>query len=103
MFADYRVPQALEHFGVLEYSDDLKEKLKLRVPLQPGHRWAIHEGVIAENVQEEDLISSAQWSCEENAWLSSLHSLPMLSQSSLPSLKIEDTLLHSHNAVLAVT
>lgn len=38
MFADYRVPQALEHFGVLEYSDDLKEKLKLKEPLHPGHR-----------------------------------------------------------------
>lgn len=39
MFADYRVPQALEYFGVLEYSDDLQEKLRRREPMHPGHRY----------------------------------------------------------------
>lgn len=28
MFADYRIPQALVHFGAMRYSEDLLKKLK---------------------------------------------------------------------------
>ena len=38
MFADYRVPQALVHFGCLRYSDELTEALRQGVRLQPGER-----------------------------------------------------------------
>ncbi|XP_063238163.1 queuosine 5'-phosphate N-glycosylase/hydrolase [Bacillus rossius redtenbacheri] len=38
MFADYRVPQSLVHFGVLRYSDELMAKLKSGVPLESGGR-----------------------------------------------------------------
>ncbi|XP_077299116.1 queuosine 5'-phosphate N-glycosylase/hydrolase isoform X2 [Arctopsyche grandis] len=37
MFADYRVPQALVHFGVMEYSRELSEKLEREI-LQNGCR-----------------------------------------------------------------
>lgn len=36
MFADYRVPQVLVHFGCLEYSDDLLEELKKDVIMKNG-------------------------------------------------------------------
>ena len=36
MFADYRVPQSLVAFNVLQYSDELKNLLKTRTPVQPG-------------------------------------------------------------------
>ena len=35
-FADYRVPQVLEHYGVLEYGPELKKKLRQRELLPPG-------------------------------------------------------------------
>lgn len=35
-FADYRVPQVLEHYGVLEYNPELKEKLRRQELLAPG-------------------------------------------------------------------
>uniref|UniRef100_H2YEE0 Queuosine 5'-phosphate N-glycosylase/hydrolase n=1 Tax=Ciona savignyi TaxID=51511 RepID=H2YEE0_CIOSA len=38
MFADYRVPQTLEYFGILQYSKELKEKLQNRETLQSGCR-----------------------------------------------------------------
>ena len=36
MFADYRVPQSLVAFNVLQYSDELKNKLKTHTPIAPG-------------------------------------------------------------------
>eukprot|EP00009_Paramoeba_aestuarina_P009611 CAMPEP_0201534176 /NCGR_PEP_ID=MMETSP0161_2-20130828/55526_1 /ASSEMBLY_ACC=CAM_ASM_000251 /TAXON_ID=180227 /ORGANISM="Neoparamoeba aestuarina, Strain SoJaBio B1-5/56/2" /LENGTH=192 /DNA_ID=CAMNT_0047938687 /DNA_START=187 /DNA_END=762 /DNA_ORIENTATION=- len=38
MFADYRVPQTLCYFKVLQYSDSLNEKLKQGVELKNGER-----------------------------------------------------------------
>lgn len=38
MFADYRVPQAMAYFGVLEYSDTLMEKLRSEKVFQSGDR-----------------------------------------------------------------
>ena len=38
MFADYRVPQALEYFGILRYSKELKEVLKSLTVLEIGNR-----------------------------------------------------------------
>jgi len=39
MFADYRVPQSLQHYGVIKYSSMLGEFLKQDKLLEPGHRW----------------------------------------------------------------
>ena len=36
MFADYRVPQALVAFDVLQYSEELKSILRNRIPIAPG-------------------------------------------------------------------
>lgn len=36
MFADYRVPQSLVAFNVLNYSDELKTMLKTRTAIKPG-------------------------------------------------------------------
>lgn len=36
MFADYRIPQVLVHFGSMKYSDDLMKLLKAGTMLQPG-------------------------------------------------------------------
>jgi len=38
MFADYKVPQALLHLGVLEYSEELMAKLKRGELIPPGDR-----------------------------------------------------------------
>ena len=39
MFADYRVPQSLQHYGAFKYSDQLMEHLKAEKLLDSGHRW----------------------------------------------------------------
>ena len=39
MFADYRVPQSLQHYGVFKYSDQLIDHLKAEKLLESGHRW----------------------------------------------------------------
>ena len=39
MFADYRVPQSLQHYGVFKYSDQLMDHLKAEKLLESGHRW----------------------------------------------------------------
>ena len=39
MFADYRVPQSLQHYGVMSYSKELLDFLKEDKLLEPGHRW----------------------------------------------------------------
>jgi len=41
MFADYRVPQSLQHYGVLLYSKELMDFLKKDEVLDPGHRWEL--------------------------------------------------------------
>jgi len=38
MFADYRVPQALEYFGILRYSSELKSVLEKGTILKNGSR-----------------------------------------------------------------
>ena len=39
MFADYRVPQSLQHYGALQYSADLLQWLREDKMLQSGDRW----------------------------------------------------------------
>ena len=39
MFADYRVPQSLQHYAVLQYSDDLQQYLAQDELLEAGHMW----------------------------------------------------------------
>eukprot|EP00092_Neocalanus_flemingeri_P010173 GFUD01010963.1.p1 GENE.GFUD01010963.1~~GFUD01010963.1.p1 ORF type:complete len:338 (+),score=88.82 GFUD01010963.1:45-1058(+) len=39
MFADYRVPQSLQHYGVMKYSEELSVFLNKDELLEPGHRW----------------------------------------------------------------
>ncbi|XP_055854175.1 queuosine salvage protein [Episyrphus balteatus] len=41
MFADYRVPQVLVHFGALEYTDELMEVLKKDTILENGDRMEV--------------------------------------------------------------
>lgn len=41
MFADYRVPQILKHFGVLEYSEELCEVLAKEEILSPGSWYEV--------------------------------------------------------------
>ena len=36
MFPDYRVPQVLNHEGILEYSPELQQKINDKVPIQSG-------------------------------------------------------------------
>ncbi|KAL0099690.1 hypothetical protein PUN28_019829 [Cardiocondyla obscurior] len=38
MFADYRIPQVLVHYGTMRYSDSLMSKLKADEPLKQGSR-----------------------------------------------------------------
>lgn len=38
MFADYRIPQVLVHYGTMRYSDSLMSKLKSDEPLKQGSR-----------------------------------------------------------------
>jgi len=39
MFADYRVPQSLQHYGAFKYSDKLLDHLKAEKLLNSGDRW----------------------------------------------------------------
>ena len=39
MFADYRVPQSLQHYGALQYSADLLQWLREDKMLKSGDRW----------------------------------------------------------------
>jgi len=39
MFADYRVPQSLQHYGALRYSDQLLHHLREDKPLAAGDLW----------------------------------------------------------------
>ena len=39
MFADYRVPQSLQHYGAFKYSDELLDHLKAEKLLNSGDRW----------------------------------------------------------------
>ncbi len=41
MFADYRVPQVLKYYGVIEYADDLKAFLKRNAMLSSGARFEV--------------------------------------------------------------
>ncbi|XP_055998805.1 Q-nucleotide N-glycosylase 1-like isoform X2 [Ostrea edulis] len=41
MFADYRIPQALYHFGALSYSDELMEYLKAGNMMKSGDRYEV--------------------------------------------------------------
>lgn len=41
MFADYRIPQALYHFGALSYSEELMKYLKAEKMMQTGDRYEI--------------------------------------------------------------
>ena len=44
MFADYRVPQVLIHFGTMTYSNDLLNKLK------SGKSWVILKNSVSETI-----------------------------------------------------
>ncbi|XP_075464793.1 queuosine 5'-phosphate N-glycosylase/hydrolase isoform X1 [Ascaphus truei] len=52
MFADYRIPQALVHFGVMRYSDELMKKLK--------EDWLFQNG----DVQEMEIRGCSIWAVE---------------------------------------
>jgi len=39
MFADYRVPQSLQHYGVMKLSNELSAHLSSEKLIEPGHRW----------------------------------------------------------------
>ncbi|KAL7751059.1 hypothetical protein RI367_003639 [Sorochytrium milnesiophthora] len=41
MFADYRVPQAMVHFGLIAYSEELLSYLRSGQQLERGHAWEI--------------------------------------------------------------
>ena len=41
MFADYRVPQVLKYYNVIEYSDDLKSFLRRNILLSSGARYEV--------------------------------------------------------------
>ena len=41
MFADYRIPQALLHFGALEYSEELKDYLRKDHLMNSGDRYEL--------------------------------------------------------------
>ena len=36
MFADYRIPQILRHYGIIEYEQSLKNKIDNRIELLPN-------------------------------------------------------------------
>ncbi|KAH9524825.1 hypothetical protein Btru_027969 [Bulinus truncatus] len=52
MFADYRIPQALVYFGVLQYSDSLMSELKKGKVFQSGDK------------QEVEIRGVSLWACE---------------------------------------
>jgi len=41
MFADYRVPQSLQHYGVFQYGTELMNHLKQEKMMEPGHPWEL--------------------------------------------------------------
>lgn len=41
MFADYRVPQSLQHYGVLSYSEELREILEENTVMEPGDKFEV--------------------------------------------------------------
>ena len=41
MFADYRVPQVLKFYNVIDYADDLKAFLKRNALLSSGARFEV--------------------------------------------------------------
>lgn len=52
MFADYRVPQSLEYFGILQYSSGLKTILQARTVLPPGDRYELEiRGTSIESIE----------------------------------------------------
>ncbi|XP_053554685.1 queuosine salvage protein [Bombina bombina] len=52
MFADYRIPQALVHFGTMRYSDELMKKLK--------EAWLFQNG----DIQEMEIRGCSIWAVE---------------------------------------
>jgi len=36
MFADYRIPQILRHYGIIEYNKELKNKIENKIELEPN-------------------------------------------------------------------
>jgi hypothetical protein len=57
MFADYRVPQALAYFGVLEYSEDLTRRMKANEVLENGSRLEVE--IRAASIWAVELINEA--------------------------------------------
>jgi len=53
-FADYKIPQILEHFQVLEYSPKLLEKIKQKEKIRPGSRQEIE--IRANTIQAVELL-----------------------------------------------
>ena len=41
MFADYRVPQSLQHYGVFVYEEEMMEALREERLLSAGSRWEV--------------------------------------------------------------
>jgi hypothetical protein len=36
MFADYRIPQILRHYKIMEYNEDLRNKIDNKIELEPN-------------------------------------------------------------------
>ena len=51
-FADYKVPQVLRHFGILQYRDQLAATIQRRQPVAPGSR------------EEVEIRAATIWACE---------------------------------------
>jgi len=52
VFSDYKLPQILNHFSVLEYSKDLEEKISKKINIPPGSE------------EETEIRSAAIWAVE---------------------------------------
>eukprot|EP00096_Caligus_rogercresseyi_P015606 TRINITY_DN8074_c0_g1_i1.p1 TRINITY_DN8074_c0_g1~~TRINITY_DN8074_c0_g1_i1.p1 ORF type:complete len:340 (+),score=77.06 TRINITY_DN8074_c0_g1_i1:74-1093(+) len=75
MFPDYRVPQSLQYFGVLEYSDELKRTLRDSSSLLPnGSPMEVEiRGVSIHAVEEikAALRASKRYEAKRHAWVNS--------------------------------
>jgi hypothetical protein len=56
MFADYRVPQSLLYFGVLEYSEELNERLKSTENYEIPHNHHFEMEIRAASIISVDLL-----------------------------------------------
>jgi len=46
MFADYRIPQILRHYGIIDYEANLKNKIDSKIELEPNSTQEVHKNII---------------------------------------------------------